>query len=141
MTTWRERATEHIAEILRGENVSRMAPKEQYNIVMAEFPWGPREYSPYKIYREQAKKLTKYSPRPQKQPQVVFSCYGIICQHCDSGNCIWCYTAREQYDSVSDWSQGQILEDAGEFAILADWLEERGLEFWADSFREKVKCP
>jgi len=66
MSTWRERASRYILKVLEDEDVKQIKDiDEKMDYIRREkYPWGPREYWPYKVwlkvckeYKEILKKL------------------------------------------------------------------------------------
>lgn len=54
--TWRHRATPLVAEALREGAAKGMEGRELIRWANAQFPWGPREYHPYEIWKSEVKR-------------------------------------------------------------------------------------
>lgn len=148
MTTsrWRQQARATIEEVLR-DLPPEATRKDAEALLRAASPARSRQYGPSWPYqcwlRERKRVLDARWPRPKRgsEREVTITAAGVVCLSCvdPSLGCMWCAAAWTFYRELP--ANGLLLlraveEEGMPPAILADWLEERGLSEWAGQWRD-----
>lgn len=113
--------------------------KELRRLLNEHYPFGPRRYHPYRMWcRAVRDVIAQRFGKPKADPAPVVRIHpvrGVLCGWCDGKGCFSCFSARQKWsglglDVLDRWATWYpaAAKDEAERLILADWLEERGLE-------------
>lgn len=141
---WRQRAREVILRVL-GTLPVDLPYKEKRQAVSAAYPFGMRTNHPYKIWCSEVNRLL---PKPRKKLEALRSRFvlreqsrtlEVVCDWCGrhKKKCMWCADLWNRLREIlldPTW-QGLSAKagngDAVAWAVLCDWLTDRGIE-WED---------
>ena len=142
---WRRRSREVIQTTLAALPAgATLADKRR--ALRDAYPFGPRQYTPYRMWCQEVRKALLQSKPPTIQLiHVLLGPDGVLCDWCKDEGCLGCAGRRKAHGCTPNLAELRTLMAASLATArgpsvarnaLADWYEERGFEVEARWVRE-----